>query len=512
MKADDLDSVTDPSKLSESDFAPGTKWTPAGWTRSNPKYVAKESNITLTDTNISNNPELQDKTVSIKNSQWIGFKGNWTIDKNQIKQGNRILLSAINFRDDFSLNKGNNNDIFEANWRNTGISFKGDKIGNISLHNDNGNEWDIYLDVTTNKNYATDPQLTFNMFSCFGINSSWMDYRPMQQLANKNDKLRIITNNKIYRYTITKDKTWTKVPSQNWKFTSTPFPNTWYQNIYEGDHTWNPFLTKNNIYNNSNSVDTNKIVTYNLKLSGINLPNKITDFIIQPRYILFDGKDPLGSDGYENIIEGIWSQTQESAHPKIVKLQDNLSSKDVQDATPLHGIAYSIQKDGSIVLCHRANYRDYIPHVNDDSYINSIKISYPYNIGYGKNKESVIDSTLQHIKKNSYEPDEVTPIILTSGARNDIPTVWTLTNLDTGTQRSSSTGINDSSFNAELYRTALVHYLDSSNKDSQVSNDSIMGLQNTASNYQLNIPKGYILDTKSDKNKDGTQYKWSDDK
>ena len=89
MKADDLNTATDPSKLSESDFASGTKWTNAGWTRSNPQYVAKNSKVTVTTSG-------KDSFGSEDNA--YDFHISFTVANSHIKKGNKILLGAIQWQ------------------------------------------------------------------------------------------------------------------------------------------------------------------------------------------------------------------------------------------------------------------------------------------------------------------------------------------------------------------------------------------------------------------------------
>ena len=138
-----------------------------------------------------------------------------------------------------------------------------------------------------------------------------------------------------------------------------------------------------------------------------------------------------------------------------------------------------------------------------------------YSMSTPENQAKIIQNTLNFYHKQLHSTplfSNISTIILP--ANNLLPAIantqGTVSPLNTII--TNIYGPDNSSFNAELYRYAQVHYLDSSNKDTPVSNDSIMGTKNNATNYTLNIPKGYILDTKSGKNKDATQYKWSADK
>lgn len=87
--SNDLNTQTDPSKLNADDFAPNTKWTPAGWTRTNPQYTAKTSKLILTGFDKNNNC-----ATNLAGGQ-ANFNLDFTIDKNQLAKNRRFLVGSV---------------------------------------------------------------------------------------------------------------------------------------------------------------------------------------------------------------------------------------------------------------------------------------------------------------------------------------------------------------------------------------------------------------------------------
>ena len=199
VKADDLDTVTDPSKLSESDFASGTKWTNAGWTRSNPKLVAKSSSLTLTKDN--SKEEEQEHTMDILTQHYRGIKMNFTINKDDVKKGNKILIGTIQIVNSKSTqpdSQVDNEILYGTEYNN--LQVKDDKnntLGTVTAEKLDNGEIDFYLNVTTSTNYASDPSASLFWTSAIEENIK-RDYSKLN-LNSKYDQY-------LQEYFITPDK------------------------------------------------------------------------------------------------------------------------------------------------------------------------------------------------------------------------------------------------------------------------------------------------------------------
>ena len=176
MKADDLKGVTDPSKLSASDFKSGTKWTPAGWTRSNPQYIAKSSKTTVTVNQQPTIMQIGDLTFDI-----IA-----TINKKDLKKGNLILISALQDKNENKQATGQTVPMY-FNWSQFGttdrnIYWRNEKIGEI-VEKNLYDEDDLYLKIDPSfdlSKISNDPTIEFknapNTFM-FNANGGWQfDY------------------------------------------------------------------------------------------------------------------------------------------------------------------------------------------------------------------------------------------------------------------------------------------------------------------------------------------------
>ena len=504
MKADDLDSVTDPSKLSESDFAPGTKWTPAGWTKGNPKYVAKSSKLTLTDNN---------KNWKLFQDDRFSFTLKATVNKSDVVKDRPILVGTISLLNSSKHVGDLGLQIAPSyfNDQNTDVMWKGIKIGylkavnegnslananDISSHIDS-NEIDIYFIPTETKTHlASDLNFQFNM------------YAPS---ASSGMRVNISTVN---------GQTGTYYDYSNSLFLNSNYAIATSSNVYpvKFDNSVRIATTRdvNNVtgrfYGNEQSefiydlYFTTKPITIQRVIKVDNLDHSWKPALVRVfgTYRLHNNKDQSYSD--PSPINTNFSSLFLKAR------KDNLSANDLLTATPINTASYSKQSDGSYLISYKIDSNFFSKEETEKALSDLNKYSFVTNIS--PKDKNTYDYSMQHYAKNDWTPNIITIRFECNSYNNRIKNILHAINITPNTTPYSimlANRLNGSSANAELYRTALVHYLDSS-KDSPVSNDSIMGTKNNATNYTLNIPKGYILDTKSGKNVDGKQYKWSTDK
>ena len=532
MKADDLDSVTDPSKLSESDFAPGTKWTSAGWTRSNPQYVANSSNIQLMKED-THKLSPQNNTLPIQTTDLLGLQGSWSIKADDLSTSHKILLSSIQFSDNYDNNNiaKNRIDYLLRNNNSTRITYKDDYIGDLIIEGKDNREVDIWFKPAMNnenngvKKYAGN--ISFSMYLPRFI---WLNYvkrvyvDQLAQLKQKDFKQYLIFNNKIYKRTYTPQVSWTPAPTPNMSYNNNFNIDPVYSLTTFLHYSVNPFLLdNNNKYMSFDAKPNNRTFIRVLKINGKNFDNNNVGDIYTDVYVpIYNANNQVMHSGQDNTNVYNYAHIEGMPLKNITqnKLSNNLSAYDLINQAKMNSVSYSTQSDGSMLLGIKINYeglalpediiRDYLSH-----------IAYYPNIDDPTHKQQIIDNTMKHLHDKKDQPDYIVGLQEYLGMLNNIdPAYWTATdvtplNLEwNGEVAPMSSGFKDtnsSSANAELYRTAVVHYLDSKTGNN-ISNDSIMGTKNNSTDYKLNIPKGYILDTKSGKNVDGKQYKWSTDK
>lgn len=85
----------------------GAVWTPAGWTNANPDYVAKNASVTLYPNgkaNFDKKNTLPDNSANdLSKPIFFGTDITATIDKNDFKIGNKILLATITATNDYTM-------------------------------------------------------------------------------------------------------------------------------------------------------------------------------------------------------------------------------------------------------------------------------------------------------------------------------------------------------------------------------------------------------------------------
>ena len=469
-------------------------------------------------------PTEENKDIR-QNDTW-GAKFTFTVNKNDIVKNRDIYVGSIlqeNPQENAYFTMGVRARYFmDINWQ-------GKKIGELIADNiDNSGEAAFYFHVTDdNFNFSTDPKLTANIGWVIDYHDSGVEqWTPFHNLLSHNPYIiKIITPNKTYikKYD-TSDLS--KEINTLYQFNNTwqpgvigPWQGPWIKNGQSRTMLNAPFFATNE---NVLSADQAQDIWQKIS-SGQNVA-------VHPLQI---GWSVWGSNialnPYTGLSEYIPVMDQNNKpisqmllinHNMIhmTKEPDNLS------IDQLRRVAHQSDKTGSYYSYQNGTdkwneYTYYKPEdstISDEEIKNSLaKYNALYSMSTPENQAKIIQNTLIFYHKQLHSTplfSTISTIILP--ANNLLPAIantqGTVSPLNT--IKTNIYGPDNSSFNAELYRYAQVHYLDSSNKDTPVSNDSIMGTKNNAANYTLNIPKGYILDTKSGKNKDATQYKWSADK
>lgn len=495
----DISKVTDPSKIDASHFADGTRWTPAGWTRADKNTkVAKSSKLDIE----WNNGSATDKPTAWVNQNHIQPRLKditFTIDKDDLKQGNNILIGTIQ-----NLPTNGNKQYADytkspalatgtSNALDAQIEFNGQNIGYLSTRQLDASEIDVYLGVNkTFSNLAIDPSFkyTFDGNNEFDVlaNSNYSDFLSYKNHLKYPLDYSLVSNSNILDYQINVN---THLVNEN----SNPnFSSDWIYN----DPTWQfsgkGFIRDSNQFNPSNSQTgfVYKIITLqgdkpNLTKSGVNIHYDIN-------LVNANGKqtDAHVDIGYKYI--------------SFKKATDNLTSADLWNATQDGSAMFSNQPDGSLLVCIKPGflpiYKNKIKHATSTSYL--------ANIQDPEHAQQIIDNTVNMTKSWSYMSANFGFAIPTANQTHQVidvtPSNVGEVNIGTVTIGSNTHG-GHSDTDIETYKHVKISYVDDDDNSKSVSLDSMTGRQNKASTYTVNIPKGYYLDD----NNTSTGYTWNAD-
>ena len=496
----DLATTTDPSKLSKDDFADGTRWTAAGWTRTDPNTkVAKESSVTYDDSSA----KQLDLSYDFQRLQsYLTIKA--TVDKSDIVKGNKILLAAVNATTGKSQNnqKLTLDDVGYLNSTLNQINFDGQNIGYMSSEGIDGTEVDYYLNITNTLNLVTDPKINFK------INTSTTTLRVpdwnssggnvgvnYDSVADDVDNIYyIVTNSQIIPISILAST----VPGG-----SLPANTNRVSMLYADN-----FVSRDSIYSgayytvsdNQNLQGVQKVSTINTKFD----PNGSIVFGIRTKYytvydnqMYFDNGLPCNYSGNEYA----------EAKVKTVKLANNLNAADVLSQTSPDTISASYQNDGSYIVAY--NITPTALGAGGKTYVeNLIPHGAAINLQLKDRRQDAINQTFDYYQLRNWVPTDATLVIgfnTKLKEENDIETVTDLTPNSTVPVATSNYIINGSTFDGELYKHAGIEYVDDDTNGTIVSKDAITGRKNEDTSYSVNLPTGYVL---ASGNADGKHYRW----
>ena len=495
----DISKVTDPSKIDASHFADGTRWTPAGWTRADKNTkVAKSSKLDIE----WNNGSATDKPTAWVNQSNIKprFKDiTFTIDKDDLRQGNNILIGTIQsmptngdkqFADYI---KSPALSVYSSNAMDAQIQFNNQNIGYLYVKQNDASEIDIYLGVNkTFSNLAIDPSFkyTFDGNNEFDVlaNSNYSDFLSYKNHLKYPLDYSLVSNSNILDYQINAN---THLVNEN----SNPnFSSDWIYN----DPTWQfagkGFIRDSNQFNPSNSQTgfVYKIITLqgdkpNLTKSGVNINYNIN-------LVNANGKqtDANVNIGYKHI--------------SFKKATDNLTSADLWNATQDGSAMFSNQPDGSLLVCIKPGF---LP-IDKNKIKNATSTSYLANIQDPEHAQQIIDNTVNMTKSWSYMIANFGLAIPKANQTHQVidvtPSNVGEVNIGTSTIGSTTHG-GHSDTDVETIKTVKISYVDDDDNSKSVSSDTMIGRQNKASTYTVNIPKGYYLDD----NNTSTGYTWNAD-
>ena len=506
--------------------AQGTKHTRIGDTRLSDdqlKHIAISNDIKLTYGYDTNHELPNVDTGQPWNNHNIGLSGTAVLDKNDIKKGNDILIGTIQVSNDrYAQDATDGDERKSSGLINTSgnhvmlVKFNDDVIGHIDFDCHDLNEYDLIMHVTTDKQFATNPNISFNNVFLF---QAWhsTDYGIYNQVFRgmKNSdvlKEQLDTGKHKYEYDFNRNGYETHVVD---------YPAI-QARLYGADayrHYYMYFDRPMVETDSDGQFDRHHIQLKQewdkaIKVQLLN-DNQFTDTDFS-QFILNHYDLALNTKG--DYISGTVSNPWNGYNIETKQLARNLSAKDVLDNTPVGGVGVSRQDDGSVIIGSKLT-KDVIDKsaYTDEQIKQLAEDSLEANIGDPDHYDQIVQNTINDYK-NNFTPRDYG--LLWSGMQGDTskPIAIQMTDVtpdnyspyvyDKLATFTSSDGANSGSFNAELYRNAVIQYLDDDKNGSLVSTDSIAGLHNQGTDYVVKIPQGYVLG----KNTNGINYVWSADK
>ena len=504
----DLVTQTDPSKLNASDFKAGTKWTSAGWTRSNPEHVAKSTTVSYA---MSNEFNLANTTTLLDSSD-LSFKS--TLNKDDIKAGNKILLAAFNL----AKNDGQSTNMvlspYSAAWsQGSTVTVDGKTFGNLSFDQIDDQEFDINLHITNTMNLASDPNIHYEFKSSLimvGVRDDTRD-EPGGYHVSAGANYSSIRDEIGSSYSITS-------PSdiKHFRLTATQGSES---NIDPDSCGVGTSLYNDPVYYvggvNLYGLDPNKIYSGVQKISSsshvfdTNDPNHYFGVTVRAHFRTIHNGKLYTSYDLPSSNSGNWNQYIDNAI-KLNRAGNNLSASELLNQTPDDTVSISWQDDGNAIVAYRFTYKSL--GATDSQYIHDMaENGYLTNVNFADEADSVVKDTTDYYKSRKNVPTNANILFWMPTKTVETPDIFTTTNLDPTSSLTTASGVhevNGQGANIELYRNTMVQYLDDDKNEVQVSGDSFLGRKNTTVPYTVNIPQGYVL---SD-SQDGTNYKWSADK
>ena len=524
--------------------AQGTKHTRIGDTRLSDdqlKHLAISSDIKLTPYQDVDHPYNDGKIadLDIAHSTSVGFTGTATLDKDDVKKGNKILIGTIQITND---RYGQDAVKSHSGWDNTReltyvnqsythsmpVTFQGQNLGSLSFDSHDSSELDLFFNVTQDLNSAINPTISFNNIFALDTNGA-MDY-PVFRGITKNDVYTQRFDTGQHKY----DVSYKYADSNLWNVTLTSDYST---GTFGDVGSWRQCWPSDNFRTKLFNADSNGIIQFPnetlkdngeydlaIKVQSANGQNPPTinggaHFFVRnylPGYISPDGRLVMATiAGFDDSNQLWWDQPT-----WYTVLGNNLSAKDVLDKTQKGQATVSVQNDGSIILGLKLTkdnlFNFATPHAQQLIRSEFDKLGYT-NIIDPQHRDEIINNSLKYYQSHPYTP--IFNIVFTFGNDASKPVTWTYSDVTPDNYspyvsskrlatHTSSDGANSGSFNAELYRNANVQYLDDDDNEKQVSADTLIGRKDLPTDYTLNIPGGFKLG----KNNNGANYVWSADK
>ena len=449
---------TDPSKY-------GFHKTNAGWTTlqqgNDYTSVAKISHTTLL--NPTTEKELShDDSIEVSEPQNVGIDITATIDKKDIKKGNKILISSTTqlYKDGRHFTTD-----LDGSVNSIQITTNGVDIGHIDhwsndTYNTNGgpSQFAYFLVVDQTLDLTKDLTIHIKNPRYAGLNQYSAQYNSEKGTTADNPAyIKWIANDSdTYNYKLYVDPS--KKTQPHHQSDSNGLPLVLGQNLYNGD-IWLGTINRNPEKSfTSQNYNLNKVIKISRprSIQGVTIPNfDSTDF--KPNLAISEYYPLLDKDGmYNNAYLG-------DLNIPVTRIANGLSAQQVEEAAKTKHLVYSISDDGQSVLVG-LNFL-----TNNDSIT---KLA-----GYNYSTDQIINAENSAIKNSRLGtidyPDKINEII-------DYSTNWL--KIHNNTPSSIAFNLNYLPYNI-------------SKPNIQTASDVTPGIQNPASNTVSVIPSGIDVDT-----------------
>ena len=521
--------------------ATGTKHTRIGDTRLSDdqlKHIAISSDIKITPQDHTDKPYNDGDIGHFKLTECVslGLTGSATLDKNDLKKDTNILIGTIQQSNDRYGQDYTNfgpEHIMSGDTSNIGydpqhdphtpeiangsyffaspVTFKDQEIGTVGISNlHDTNEYDVYLHVNNDYNFATNPEITFNQRFFVSVeNENGNQNSTVFKGMKPDDKLTVQFDTGQHKYQL--DYSYIK------------FDDTTISSVHSDYGTglvWNSTAREVYLLNNLKSHFFNLDSNGNFDPANINLKNDgeydeaikitadsgnpITGVVTVARGTAFTMN---ANDQAYKSIGGIWTDKNLPTNWK----SDGLSAKDLLDQTIPGTSSLSRQSDGSVIVAIKATKDNFIGMLDGRDVSNN----WATNVVDPEHADQIIQNTQKHL----HVPNANWELHIAIGTDNKKPVMITANDVTprnysqyVGSDMGTVTGIsgnNTGGFNAETYRFGKVSYVDDDKNGIEISKDSIQGIRNKPTDYTVSIPSGFQL---AASNTDSTNYKWSVDK
>ena len=519
--------VTDTNDPYLKNLPAGTRKTSVGYTHlSQDTLIAKSSKIEP-----DRQPGNYDVDIRYPDTG-ISLKLSATLNKDDVKDGNNILLATSNVW----YTKNGQNTTPLPFWimtynHDTPVFFNNQEIGSLVITNNaadqttsrikDNHECDFWLHVTkTLSNLADDPSISVDLTKAtdkfYPVNTPWdEDWSPVKGVKDSNNNYvqhALLGTDQLYNFHF--------VPTNNYAIvgqyrSQNENSSDVFYNEYENHLIIN--FTSHHLFDiNDKSIDVTHLkpivngqTERVIKISNLTSDNPIkgindasTDMWVYQ--LTHDGR--IADDG---------NRYNPSLKNSVIKADNNLTATDLLNQTQANQATYSVQNNGDILVAYKINLDQVkIPQAELNSRFNAFNNDYLNQVYDPEHASENMEYTRKTWTENPYMPFS-TNIYLTFDRSK--PAAFSVADVTPSSDSNADPAIktqifnslsNTSSFNAELYRNTNVNYVDD-DTGKNISNDSITGRKENATEYTINVPTNYVL---SPNNTDGTNYKWSNDK